>query len=148
MESVPPTTRCRARAREAVPAGRATGTRRRAAATRSKGGTAGGSGRSAEDHVHAILRDEIEHGLAPGTPLRLRILPPPLPLRPYALSLLWHPRFDADPAHLWLREKLLGAAKLVASDTHAHARTRLRGETGCNRHVFKCHSARRAAVAS
>lgn len=57
--------------------------------------------------------------------LGLRILPPPLPLRPYALSLLWHPRFDADPAHLWLREKLLGAAKLVASDTHAHARTRL-----------------------
>lgn len=34
----------------------------------------GASGRSTEDHVHAILRDEIEHGLAPGTPLRLSVI--------------------------------------------------------------------------
>jgi DNA-binding GntR family transcriptional regulator len=32
------------------------------------------SGRSTEDHVHAILREEIEHGLAPGTPLRLSVI--------------------------------------------------------------------------
>jgi DNA-binding GntR family transcriptional regulator len=35
---------------------------------------ANGGGRSAEDHVHAVLRDEIEHGLAPGTPLRLSVI--------------------------------------------------------------------------
>ena len=58
-------------------------------------------------------------------PLGLRLLPPPLPLRPYALSMVWHPRFDADPAHSWLREKLLRAAKQTASDTHVHARKHL-----------------------
>ncbi len=56
MESVPPSTRSRARAREAAPAGRATSTKGRAVTTRGKAGTAGGSGRSAEDHVHTVLR--------------------------------------------------------------------------------------------
>ena len=74
MESVPPNTRSRARARGTVTAGRGTRTSARAAAARSTAGATGGSGRSAEDHVHAILRDEIEHGLAPGTPLRLSVI--------------------------------------------------------------------------
>lgn len=42
--------------------------------------------------------------------LGLRVLEPPLPLPPYTLSMVWHPRFDADPAHRWLRETLLAAA--------------------------------------
>ncbi|MFN0298932.1 MAG: LysR family transcriptional regulator [Burkholderiales bacterium] len=29
--------------------------------------------------------------------------PLPLPIAPIKVSLLWHPRFDADPAHRWLR---------------------------------------------
>ncbi len=28
----------------------------------------------------------------------------PVPLPPFTVSLLWHPRLDADPAHRWLRE--------------------------------------------
>jgi DNA-binding transcriptional LysR family regulator len=32
-------------------------------------------------------------------PLALEVLEVPLKLRPYALSLLWHPRVDADEAH-------------------------------------------------
>ena len=32
-----------------------------------------------------------------------------LPLEPYTLSLVWHPRFDADAAHAWLRELFLAA---------------------------------------
>ena len=42
--------------------------------------------------------------------LDLRVLDPPLRLEPYTLSLLWHPRFDADPAHAWLRDLLVKAS--------------------------------------
>ncbi|WP_298195352.1 LysR family transcriptional regulator [Novosphingobium sp.] len=28
----------------------------------------------------------------------------PVPLEPFTVALLWHPRLDADPAHRWLRE--------------------------------------------
>ena len=50
---------------------------RRGSAGQATGGsdpTSAATGRSAEDHVHAILRDEIEHGLAPGTALRLSVI--------------------------------------------------------------------------
>jgi DNA-binding transcriptional LysR family regulator len=57
--------------------------------------------------------------------LRLRLLEPPIPLRPYALSLVWHPRFDGDAAHRWLRDVFARAAAEVAGDLHPAARTRL-----------------------
>ena len=57
--------------------------------------------------------------------LGLRLVEPPMPLRPYALSLVWHPRFDADPAHRFLREVFSRAADLVASEKHEEPRTRL-----------------------
>lgn len=33
----------------------------------------------------------------------LHAFPLPFPTPPISISLLWHPRFDADPAHRWLR---------------------------------------------
>ena len=57
--------------------------------------------------------------------LGLRTLEPPIALRPYALSLLWHPRLDADPGHRFVREALLRAAREVAGDRHEAPRTRL-----------------------
>lgn len=57
--------------------------------------------------------------------LGLVILDPPLPLTPYALSLLWHPRMDRDPAHRWLRDLLVHTAGEVAPDVHPRARKRL-----------------------
>lgn len=33
----------------------------------------------------------------------------PFPLAPFSVSLLWHPRLDADPAHRWLRACVRGA---------------------------------------
>jgi DNA-binding transcriptional LysR family regulator len=30
----------------------------------------------------------------------------PLPVEPFTISLLWHPRLDGDPAHRWLRERI------------------------------------------
>jgi DNA-binding transcriptional LysR family regulator len=28
----------------------------------------------------------------------------PLPVQPFTISLLWHPRMESDPAHVWLRQ--------------------------------------------
>lgn len=60
-----------------------------------------------------------------GPTLRLRAVEVPLPLRPYALSLLWHPRFDGDHGHRFAREVLGRAARQVAGDLHQEPRTRL-----------------------
>jgi DNA-binding transcriptional LysR family regulator len=69
------------------------------------------------------IPERVARPLAPS--LGLRILEPPLTLRPYALSLVWHPRFDGDAAHAWLRDVLARAAKEAAGDVHPGARTRL-----------------------
>lgn len=57
--------------------------------------------------------------------LRLTIVEAPLPLRPYALSLVWHPRLETDHAHRFLRDVFLRAAKEVAAERHEGPRTRL-----------------------
>lgn len=57
--------------------------------------------------------------------LRLEILEAPLRLRPYALSLVWHPRLDSDAGHRFLREVFVRAAKEVAAERHDEPRTRL-----------------------
>jgi DNA-binding transcriptional LysR family regulator len=43
--------------------------------------------------------------------MRLRLLAPPLPLGPYPLHLLWHPRLENEPANRWLREVFVRAAE-------------------------------------
>jgi len=58
-------------------------------------------------------------------PLSLHLLEIPLKLRPYALSLVWHPRVDADPAQRFLRDAFLRASKEAAGDRHEKPRTRL-----------------------
>jgi DNA-binding transcriptional LysR family regulator len=40
----------------------------------------------------------------------LRILPVPVPLPRFKFSLVWHKRHDADPAHRWLRDRVVAAA--------------------------------------
>lgn len=37
----------------------------------------------------------------------MHTFPLPMPIPEFTVSLLWHPRFDADPAHRWLRELVL-----------------------------------------
>lgn len=41
------------------------------------------------------------------TVLPLRVLRAPIALPPIAIALSWHPRLDHDPAHRWLRERVL-----------------------------------------
>ncbi|MFO0577203.1 MAG: LysR family transcriptional regulator [Polyangia bacterium] len=86
------------------------------------------------------ISERIAKLLAPS--LGLRILEPPLPLRPYALRLVWHPRFDADPGHQWLREALCRAARTTAADVHKGARTRL-DRPGRKRPAAKLKTAKR-----
>jgi len=58
-------------------------------------------------------------------PLSLTLLEVPVELRPYALSLIWHPRFDGDAGHRFLREVFVRAATEAAGDRHEEPRTRL-----------------------
>jgi DNA-binding transcriptional LysR family regulator len=69
------------------------------------------------------ISERVATIMAPA--LGLRVVEPPLPLDPYALSLVWHPRFDGDHAHRLLREAFVGAAKASAGNVHPNARTRL-----------------------
>jgi DNA-binding transcriptional LysR family regulator len=39
--------------------------------------------------------------------LRLRVREAPLPLPRLRFSLVWHPRFQQEPAHVWLRQQVL-----------------------------------------
>jgi DNA-binding transcriptional LysR family regulator len=41
----------------------------------------------------------------------IRLLPPPLPLPDIHETMYWHPRHTTDPAHRWLRERLLASAR-------------------------------------
>jgi DNA-binding transcriptional LysR family regulator len=50
--------------------------------------------------------------------LPLRPIELPFALDPTLVSLAWHPRFDRDPAHVWLRrtlQVLLGALARASS---------------------------------
>jgi len=70
-----------------------------------------------------VVSERIAERLAPS--LGLKILEVPVELRPYALSLVWHPRFDGDAAHRFLRDVFTRAAREAAGDQHAEPRARL-----------------------
>lgn len=78
--------------------------------------------------------------------LGLEVVEVPLKLRPYALSLLWHPRLDADPGHRFLREAFLRAAREAASDRHDAPRTRLERPSGAARRPRAGSSGKRIAA--
>ena len=69
------------------------------------------------------VSERVAKRLAPS--LGLRVLDAPIELRPYALSLLWHPRFDGDPAHRFVRELFGRAAAQAATERHPDPRMRL-----------------------
>ncbi|HEX5754594.1 MAG TPA: LysR family transcriptional regulator [Archangium sp.] len=74
------------------------------------------------DYVLTIS-ERIARQFAPA--LGLRLLEVPAELRPYALSLVWHPRFDGDASHRFLRDVFTRAAREAAGDQHSAPRTRL-----------------------
>lgn len=72
---------------------------------------------AAESDDLLTVSDRAALALAPH--LGLRLLPPPLPLEPYALHLLWHPRRDEEPANAWLRSVFVRAAEEAAPEKAA-----------------------------
>lgn len=74
------------------------------------------------DYVLTVS-ERIARQLAPN--FGLKIFEVPISLRPYALSLVWHPRFDGDAGHRFLREVFTRAARELAGDHHGAPRTRL-----------------------
>lgn len=79
------------------------------------------------------VSERIARALAPS--LGLDVLEPPLPLEPFVLSMVWHPRLDADPGHRWLRERLLEVTQAMEALAHPRGRRRLgrRDPTGGQR---------------
>lgn len=50
--------------------------------------------------------------------LAVHALPPPAQLGSVSITLAWHPRWDADPVHSWLRQQLYS----IAQDVQRHPR--------------------------
>jgi DNA-binding transcriptional LysR family regulator len=78
---------------------------------------------TAETDYVLTVSERIARKLA--GPMKLDVLEVPVKLRPYALSLVWHPRYDTDAGHRFLRDVFLRAAAEAAGDRHEQARRRL-----------------------
>jgi DNA-binding transcriptional LysR family regulator len=57
--------------------------------------------------------------------LPLAILPPPLPVPGFTITLLWHDRTHHDPAHAWLREQILAIARELPHRSRTSRRARV-----------------------
>jgi DNA-binding transcriptional LysR family regulator len=65
---------------------------------------------SETDYISTMPRRLAQH-LVKRYPLRL--LPTPLALPGFGLSLMWHPRLDHDPAHAWLRKLIARVSRAI-----------------------------------
>lgn len=70
-------------------------------------------GLAAETDYVVTVSERIARVLAPR--FGLRVLEAPLPLEPYTLEAIWHPRMDGDAAHAFLRDVLVRAARSLSS---------------------------------
>ena len=70
-----------------------------------------------------VVSERIARKLAPA--LGLKIFEVPLELKPFALSMVWHPRFQADRGHAWFRERLVQVTAGRDGLSHANARRQL-----------------------
>ncbi len=56
----------------------------------------------------ALLHERLARAMQEAA--ELRILEPPLPLKPITEMMFWHPRSEDDPAHRWLRDEVMAMA--------------------------------------
>ena len=59
----------------------------------------------------ALIQERLARQLGPAVPIR--ILPCPFDVAPLFEALWWHPMYDRDPGHRWLRRLFAEAAQLV-----------------------------------
>lgn len=57
-----------------------------------------------DEHPELIATVPLELGNVFAKLGTVKIVPPPVPLPPFALRQLWHPRFHDEPANIWLRQ--------------------------------------------
>lgn len=74
---------------------------------------------SKSDYILTVS-ERIATGVADE--LGLKVFEPPLDLQSFTLSMVWHPRFDGDAAHAWLRDQLVLAAETLPHNSHGNAR--------------------------
>lgn len=65
----------------------------------------------AETDLVATLAERVARSFAGSLPLR--VVPHPLPLPGFTVSLVWHERTDAEPGHVWLRRALTRAVRAL-----------------------------------
>jgi DNA-binding transcriptional LysR family regulator len=63
----------------------------------------------------ALIQERLARQLAPATPIR--ILPCPFDVAPLFEALWWHPMYDRDAGHRWLRQLFAEAAQAVHPGT-------------------------------
>lgn len=68
----------------------------------------------AQSDLVLTLPYRIAERFAKMTPVKL--LPTPVKLPSYQLSMIWHPLFDKDPANQWLRELVKTVSKQIADN--------------------------------
>ena len=61
---------------------------------------------AASDLIATVPRRLAQHFAG----LKLQVWPVPLELPRFRVAMLWHERYDRDPAHIWLRELLVSGA--------------------------------------
>ena len=62
---------------------------------------------SGGDNMVATVPEKHTAGLCDG----MHTFKLPVPVEDFTISLFWHPRLDADPAHRWLRSLVLEICK-------------------------------------
>lgn len=63
----------------------------------------------ARSDLIVTLGERVARSFAEQLPLQ--VLSPPLSLPTFDVSLIWHAKMDADPAHAWLRDFIVGCAE-------------------------------------
>lgn len=67
---------------------------------------------AAQTDFVATVPEYLVHSMRPA--LEVHAFPLPLALRPAVIAQAWHPRFDADAAHRWLRESMKSVCDAVS----------------------------------
>lgn len=74
--------------------------------------TFGAAARRLVDTDFVLTMPERPARLAAAS-LGLKVRPVPLSIEPFMISMAWHRRHDADPAHGWIRDRLVALAREV-----------------------------------
>lgn len=70
----------------------------------------------------ALLPEQLAKKMAPR--MGLTIYVPPMPLNPALICMIWHKRNTGEPAHRWLRDRVVEVLSPLDGDEHRAKRTK------------------------